>query len=99
MKEYGEGVKTKAEAEAEKWRDYQVDKEGDYICSVCKKTWIPDVSDVNTKRPSTYYKLCKKCRMKAFLKGREFKQKKGTNNYDKLRDEPNNQTGSNSVAL
>lgn len=93
MKEYAEGVKTKAEADEEKWKDYQIDKQGDYICSVCKRAWIPDLSDINTKRMTTYYKLCKNCRMKCFLKAQEYKKKKG-NNYDKLRDEPNNQTAS-----
>lgn len=85
MKEWGQGIKTKAEYEEEKWRDYQIGKEGAYICSVCKKVWEPDVSDVNTKRMTTYFKLCKVCRQKAFLKGRQYKQAKG-NNYDKNRD-------------
>lgn len=84
MKEYG-NHKTKAQAEEEKWRDYHIDKQGDYICSVCKKVWFPDTTDINAKRMSTYYKLCKACRMKSFLKGRQYKEKKG-NNYDKNRD-------------
>lgn len=87
MKEWGD-YKTKAQAEEEKWRDYQVDKGGDYICSVCKRVWLPSTADINVKRPSTYYKLCSACRMKSFLKAQEYKKKKG-NNYDKLRDEPN----------
>lgn len=95
MKEYG-SHKTKAQADEEKWRDYQVDKQGDYICSVCKKVWIPSIEDVNVKRMSTYYKLCKACRMKSFLKGREYKKKVETNNYNALYD-PNNQRGANSV--
>lgn len=85
MKEWGEGVKTKAQYEEEKWRDYHIDKVGDYICSVCKKVWVPDTTDVNTKRMTTYFKLCKVCREKAFLKGRAYKAKNG-NNYDKNRD-------------
>jgi DNA-directed RNA polymerase subunit RPC12/RpoP len=87
MKEYG-NHKTKSDEEEERWREYRIDKVGDYVCSVCKKTWVPDITDINTKRMTTYYKLCKACRMKSFLKGREYKGKKG-NNYDKLRDSNN----------
>lgn len=77
---------TKAEADYEKWKDYLVDKEGGiYICSLCKSTWNPNQNDINLKRPSTFYKLCSACRMKAFLKGRDYKKEKG-NNYDKCRD-------------
>lgn len=73
MNEYGKRI-TKAEAEYEKWKDYMVDKEGGiYNCSLCKRTWKPNENDVNSKRPSTYYKLCSACRMKAFLKGRKYK--------------------------
>ena len=81
MKEYGEGVISKAQADYKKWKDYLVDKEGDYICSVpaCKKTWYPTTNDINRKRPSCYYKLCGACRMKSYLKGVEYKQKKGNN--------------------
>lgn len=89
MKEWGEGVKSKAEYEFEKWKDYHIDKEGDYICTVCKHIWKPDIEDVNTKRPSCYCKLCKKCRMKAFLKGREYKAKHG-NNFNALYPSNNN---------
>ena len=86
MKEWGEGVISKAEYDFEKWKDHHIDKVGDYICSVCKCVWFPTIpEDVNTKRLSCYCKLCKKCRMKAFLKGKEYKAKHG-NNYDKNRD-------------
>jgi hypothetical protein len=87
MKEYGQH-KTKAQEEYEKWKDHLIDKEdGIYICSVvsCNKVWIPTIEDTNRKRPSTYYKLCRACRLKSFLKAKEYKEKKG-NNYDKLRD-------------
>lgn len=86
MKEYG-NYKTKDEAEYEKWKDYLIDKKGDYICSVpsCRKVWFPEVKDINVKRMTVYYKLCTECRMKSFLKCREYKAKKG-NNYDKNRD-------------
>jgi hypothetical protein len=92
MKEYGVGIITKAEADYNKWKDYLIDKEGDYVCSIpsCNKVWIPNENDINRKRPSCYYKLCAACRMKSFLKGREYKIKKGTNNYDKLYDKSNN---------
>jgi hypothetical protein len=91
MKEYGQH-KTKAQEDYEKWKDYLIDKEGDYRCSIlsCNKVWHPNENDINRKRPSCYYKLCSACRMKSFLKGREYKKKKG-NNYDALYD-PNNQT-------
>jgi hypothetical protein len=96
MKEYG-NHKTKAQADEEKWRDYQIDKQGDYICSVCKKIWFPTMEkDVNQKRPSVFCKLCTDCRLKSFLKGREYKKKVETNNYDALYD-PNNQRDANSV--
>jgi hypothetical protein len=87
MKEYGQH-KTKAQHEAEKWGAYMVDKDGDYVCSVCKKVWIPTVDDVNRKRPSTYYKLCSACRFKSFLCARLYKKEKG-NNYDALYDTSN----------
>lgn len=88
MKELAQGVKTKAEADYEKWKDYLIDKNGDYICSVCKKVWYPTMEkDVNQKRPSVFCKLCNSCRLKSYLKGIEYKAKKG-NNYDKNRDDP-----------
>lgn len=76
MKEWGEH-KTKAQEDYEKHKDYLIDKEGDYICSVpsCKKVWFPTIEDTNRKRPSTFYRLCSACRMKSFLKGREYKKK------------------------
>jgi hypothetical protein len=85
MKEWGEGVISKAEADYRKWKEYMIDKDGEYKCSVCKKVWIPCDIDINRKRPSTYYKLCSACRMKSFIKGREYKEKKG-NNYNALND-------------
>jgi hypothetical protein len=98
MKEYGQH-KTKAQEEYEKWKDHLIDKEGDYICSVpsCSKVWIPTIEDTNRKRPSTYYKLCRACRMKSYLKGLEYKKKVGTNNYDKLRDGINMKTNAEAV--
>ena len=85
MKEWGE-QKTRAEFEFEKHKDHYVDKEGDYICSVCKKTWFPRIpEDVNQKRPSCFCKLCTSCRFKSFTMRRKYKALKG-NNYDKLRD-------------
>jgi hypothetical protein len=82
--------KTRAEMEFEKHKDHYVDKEGAYICTVCKKTWVPTIeADLNKKRPSCFCKLCTRCRLKSFTKAREYKAKKG-NNFDKLRDEPNN---------
>lgn len=85
MKEYSNYM-TKSQAEYEKWKDYLVDKQGEfYNCSLCKKNWIPTVDDVNRKRPSTYYKLCSACRGRALLKSKEYKMKHG-NNYDKNRD-------------
>jgi hypothetical protein len=77
--------KTRAQVEFEKHKDHYIDKEGAYVCSVCKKEWIPDVDDINRKRPSCYCKLCKSCRLKSFTKAREYKALKG-NNYDKNRD-------------
>lgn len=92
MKEKGEGVITKRQEEYEKWKDYLIDKGGDYRCSIpaCNKIWFPTDADINRKRPSCFYKLCSACRMKSFLKGREYKKKKG-NNYDALYD-ANSQT-------
>lgn len=85
MKEFGSI--TKAEADYVKWKDYLIDKEGEYVCSIraCNKVWSPTTKDINRKRPSTYYKLCSACRMKSYLKGLEYKKKKG-NNYDALYD-------------
>jgi hypothetical protein len=98
MKEYGEGVMSKAEYEYNKWKDHLIDKEGGiYICSVCKKVWNPTIEDINAKRMTTYCKLCRACRLKSFLKGREYKGKKG-NNYNKLYDS-NSQTGEVPVEL
>lgn len=96
MKEYG-NHKTKAQADEEKWRDYQVDKQGDYVCSVpaCHKVWFPTENDINRKRPSCYYKLCAACRMKSYLKGLEYKKKK-ENNYNAMYDF-NNQKGAEQV--
>jgi DNA-directed RNA polymerase subunit RPC12/RpoP len=74
MKEYGSI--TKEDDEERKWRNYRIDKQGDYICSVCKTTWVPDITDVNTKRMTTYYKLCKACRLKSFLKGRDYQMER-----------------------
>jgi hypothetical protein len=87
MKEYGEGVISKRQEDYNKWKDYLIDKEGDYKCSIpsCSKVWIPTINDINRKRPSCYYKLCSACRMKSYLKGREYKAKKG-NNYNKIYD-------------
>lgn len=82
-----EGGLTKAQADYNKWKDYLIDKEGDYVCSIptCNKVWYPCQDDINRKRLNCYYKLCSACRLKSFLKGREYKAKKG-NNYDKLYD-------------
>jgi len=93
MKEYGQH-KTKAQEDYEKWKDYLIDKEGEYRCSIssCNKVWFPTDADINRKRPSCYYKLCSACRMKSFLKGRDYKKKREVNNYDALYD-PNNQRG------
>ena len=86
MKEWGEGILTKAEADYIKHKDFLIDKQGDYRCTVCKKVWFPNMdNDVNKKRPSTYCRLCSACRLKAFNKGREYKKING-NNYDKNRD-------------
>lgn len=87
MKEYGQ-MKSKRQEEEEKWRDHMIDKGSDYICTIpsCSKIWYPTIElDTNRKRPSTFYKLCRECRTKSYLKGLEYKAKKG-NNYDKLRD-------------
>ena len=91
-----EGGLTKAQADYNKWKDYLIDKEdGIYRCSIpsCNKIWHPCQDDINRKRLNCYYKLCSACRLKSYLKGREYKAKKG-NNYDKLYDTltPNNQT-------
>ena len=98
MKEYGQH-KTRAEEEYEKWKEHLIDKDGEYRCSVvsCNKVWYPTIEDTNRKRPSTYYKLCRVCRTKSYLKGLEYKKKVGTNNYDKLRDGINNQTSAKVV--
>jgi hypothetical protein len=84
---------TKTQEDYEKWKDYMIDKEdGIYRCAIaaCNKIWIPTDADINRKRPSCFYKLCTACRLKSFLKGREYKQKKG-NNYNALYD-ANSQT-------
>ncbi len=83
MKEWG-GI-SKAEADYRKWKEHLIGKEGDYICSVCKKVWIPNEDDINRKRLSTYYKLCSACRLKSYINSKIYKKDKG-NNYDKLRD-------------
>lgn len=82
MKEWGEH-KTRAEEEEEKWRDHFIDKEGDYICTVCKKVWYPTITDINQKRPSTYCKLCTACRFKSFTMRRYYKERNG-NNFNAL---------------
>ena len=89
MKEKGEGVISKRQEEYEKWKDYLIDKEGDYRCSIpsCNKVWFPTIEDTNRKRPSCFYKLCRECRKKSYLKGLEYKKKKG-NNYDALYPPP-----------
>ena len=81
MKEWGE-LKTKAQEDYEKHKDHLIDKEGDYVCSVpsCKKVWFPTIElDTNRKRPSTFYRLCRDCRTKSYLKGLEYKEKKAKN--------------------
>jgi hypothetical protein len=85
MKEWGSI--TKAEAEDKKWKEHLIDKGTDYVCSVpaCHKVWFPNENDINRKRPSTYYKLCSACRRKSYLKGLEYKKKKG-NNYNAMYD-------------
>lgn len=88
MKEWGEH-KTRAQEEEEKWKDHMIDKGSDYICSVCKKVWEPGEADINKKRPSVYCKLCSACRLKSFLKGREYKAKHG-NNFNALYPSNNN---------
>lgn len=88
MKEYGQ-MKSKRQEEEEKWRDHMIDKGSDYICTVCKKVWIPGEADINKKRPSTYCKLCTACRLKSFTMARKYKALKG-NNYDALYPLKNN---------
>lgn len=88
MKEKGD-FKSKDLEDYERNKEFLIDKGHDYICNTCKKVWYPDVNDISSKRPSCYYRGCRKCREKSFLKAQEYKIKKGTNNYDKLRDEPN----------
>jgi hypothetical protein len=75
MKEFG--CISKAEAEYRKWKEHLIGKEGDYVCSIpaCNKIWFPTIEDTNRKRPSTFYKLCRECRTKSYLKGLENKAK------------------------
>jgi len=80
MKEFG--CISKREEEYEKWKEHLIGKEGNYVCSIpaCNKIWFPTIeNDVNRKRPSCFYKLCSACRMKSYLKGLEYKEKKKNN--------------------
>jgi len=31
-------------------------------CSACSKMFIPTIQDISSKRPSTFYKQCQRCR-------------------------------------
>lgn len=86
MKEWSwDEFKSKADADFEKHKEYLIDKVGDYVCSTCKKVHYPTTEDINQKRPSTYYRGCRSCRLKSFTHAREYKKQKG-NNYNKLYD-------------
>ena len=51
---------------------YQIENTKDYLyvhnghtpreCNACFKEFIPTINDISTKRPSTFYKTCFKCR-------------------------------------
>jgi hypothetical protein len=83
MKEYGD-YKSKSQAEFEKHKEYMIGKGYDYICNTCKRCWYPDEKDISMKRPSCYYRGCRVCRLKSYTKAVEYKQKKGTNNFNAL---------------
>lgn len=34
------------------------------VCTGCKKSYIPQKSDISTKNPNMYYKQCTPCRKK-----------------------------------
>jgi hypothetical protein len=76
MKEYREGVISKAQEEEDKWKDHMIGKEGNYTCTVCKKIWVPCIDDINRKRMTTYYKLCSECRTKSYICRRMYKKDK-----------------------
>lgn len=84
MKEKTDGI-TKDQEEYMRWQPHLIDKEGDYVCCTCRKVWIPTDEDISRKRPSTYFKGCRPCRLKSFIKANEYKKIKG-NNYNKLYD-------------
>ena len=59
-----------------KYKDYLIDKEGDYKCNKCKKTWEPTTDDINRKAMMTYYKCCGVCRLYLYNKSIEYRNKK-----------------------
>jgi hypothetical protein len=54
FKNYNEASETADEA----YKDYLIDKEGEYKCSKCKKTDV----DINRKIMMNYYRCCGVCR-------------------------------------
>ena len=64
-----------------KYKDYLIEKEGDYKCGRCKKVWVPTDADINRKAMMTYYKCCGVCRL--YLFNRAEKQR---NSSEKQRD-------------
>jgi len=44
-------------------------------CSQCLKYHTPTKEDISTKRPSTYYKMCLKCRTYIRTKQKEYKER------------------------
>ena len=59
-----------------KYKDYLIDKEGDYKCNKCKKIWLPTTDDINKKAMMTYYRCCGVCRLYLYNKSIEYRNKK-----------------------
>jgi hypothetical protein len=59
-----------------KYKDYLIDKEGDYKYNKCKKTWVPTTDDINKKAMMTYYRCCGVCRLYLYNKSIEYRNKK-----------------------
>jgi hypothetical protein len=58
-----------------KYGQYLIGKDGDYICSKCKKIYCPTPDDVNKKAMHTYYRCCPICRLYMYNKSLEYKNK------------------------
>ena len=49
-------------------------------CTACHDDFVPTIEDISTKRPSTFYKTCKRCRDR-FARYRKNKEMKDVEKY------------------